>query len=125
MECVISQTYKRLQIIVIDDGSTDKTREVIRGYQKSDPRIELVESQKGLSRARNIGIDKAEGEKIFFGDSDDIIENTAIERIVDFSYKENVNSVLYGYSSYIDGIKGQPFSHKLKKSIPESKLLRL
>ena len=115
LECVISQTYKRLQIIVIDDGSTDKTREVIRGYQKSDPRIELVESQKGLSRARNIGIDKAEGEKIFFWDSDDIIENTAVERIVDFSYNENVNSVLYGYSSYIDGIKGQPFSHKLKK----------
>ena len=54
LECVISQTYKRLQIIVIDDGSTDKTREVIRGYQKSDPRIELVELHKGEYHVQGI-----------------------------------------------------------------------
>lgn len=115
LDCVISQTYQNLQIIVIDDGSSDHTKDIVRRYMEQDKRIELIENSRGgVSRARNTGIEKAKGEKIFFWDSNDIIEPKAIEEVVEFGISQNVNSVLYGYADYINGVKEPPHKHVLK-----------
>ena len=74
LDSVINQTYKNLQIILVNDGSTDESESIAREYL-SDERIELVCTKNGgLSRARNTGLEKAIGEYIYFIDSDDYID---------------------------------------------------
>ena len=85
-ECIVSiinQTYKNLQIIVIDDGSTDKSIDICRKYAKNDSRIEIV-SQKnsGVSAARNAGLNFAKGEFVTFIDSDDYVDHDYIETLI-------------------------------------------
>lgn len=71
IESVLSQSYSNLELIVVDDGSTDKTKDVIRSFK--DIRISLIEANhNGAYAARNIGIENAKGEYIAFLDSDDI-----------------------------------------------------
>lgn len=75
IECVLAQTYTNLQLIFIDDGSTDKTSEIIKQYQGGDSRIEYYyQDNSGVSAARNFGLTKAIGDKVFFFDSDDTFE---------------------------------------------------
>lgn len=75
LESVINQTYKNLQIIVIDDGSTDNTYQILKDYQQKDFRIEIIhQSNGGVSKARNNGLKSAKGQWICFIDADDYIE---------------------------------------------------
>ncbi|MBU0625181.1 glycosyltransferase family 2 protein [Patescibacteria group bacterium] len=73
IDSVIAQTYKNWELIIVDDCSTDNTVEVIRSYLNKNERISLIclEKNRGVSNARNIGIEKASGEYIAFLDSDD------------------------------------------------------
>ena len=81
IDSVISQTYTDLEIILIDDGSTDSSGEICDSY--SDPRIKVYHTENhGLSAARNLGIDKASGEYIYFLDSDDWIDDDFIEQAI-------------------------------------------
>lgn len=83
LDSVIAQTYNNLEVIVVNDGSTDNTEEVIRRYSDYDSRIKCI-SQKnhGLSTARNNGIKNSEGEFILPLDADDIISPSYIEKAV-------------------------------------------
>lgn len=100
--CLLAQTYNDLQLIFIDDGSTDKTAEIIKSYP--DRRIEYYyQKNAGVSAARNEGLKKAKGEKIFFFDSDDTFEPNLIEDCVAFAKANKVESVLYGYGNRVNG----------------------
>ena len=105
LECVIHQTYKNMEIIVIDDGSTDETEKIIKNYMRKDGRIQYIyQDHEGVSKARNLGIKMAQGGKVFFLDSDDTLEYSLIEKCIFFSKEKNVNSVLYGYADKQDGV---------------------
>ena len=79
MESIISQSYKKLQIILVDDGSTDDCGNICDKYALKDSRIEVVhKSNGGLSDARNVGISMAKGKYITFVDSDDVLQRDAI-----------------------------------------------
>lgn len=73
VESVLNQTYKNFELIIIDDGSTDNTKEVVQEYAKKDKRVIYLrhKKNKGGSAARNTGIRKANGDYIAFQDSDD------------------------------------------------------
>ncbi len=78
-----SQSYNNIEIIAIDDGSTDKTFELLEKLAQSDGRIKAVhQNNSGVSSARNHGISLATGEYIFFLDADDIAEPFAIEKMM-------------------------------------------
>lgn len=80
LETVINQTYKNLEIILSDDGSTDGCPQICDEYQKRDNRIKVIHKKNGgLSDARNAGIEIATGQYISFIDSDDFIELDMIE----------------------------------------------
>ncbi|MCR8969401.1 glycosyltransferase family 2 protein [Facklamia sp. 7083-14-GEN3] len=80
LESIINQSYQNIEIICIVNGSTDASSEIIKEYQKKDPRIHLVESEIGdLGRACNIGLDLAKGKYISFVDIDDWVTEDYID----------------------------------------------
>lgn len=105
IECLIHQTYSNLQMIFIDDGSTDLTAKKIKEKAEKDDRIEYYfQKNAGVSAARNFGLTKAKGEKIFFFDSDDTFALSLIGDCIRFADDYNVESVLYGYGNNTDGV---------------------
>ena len=83
LDSIIGQTWKEVEIIVIDDGSTDLSYEIIDEYVKKEPRIRMIRNQhNGVSAARNAGIEAARGEFLAFIDSDDYVEADYIANLV-------------------------------------------
>ncbi len=86
-----NQTYNNLEIIVVNDGSTDSTEDVVKNLQLYDERIRLISVQNGgVSHARNVGIDNATGDYITFVDSDDYIDSDMYECLIGIAKKYNV-----------------------------------
>ena len=84
MESILKQTYKRLEIILVDDGSTDSSREKCDAYAKQDSRIKVIHKKNsGLSDARNAGLALATGDYIGYVDSDDWIEPDMYQSLYD------------------------------------------
>lgn len=84
LDSVLSQTFKDIEIIVIDDGSTDESGMLCDAYAEGDDKIKVYRTEnRGLSAARNLGLDKATGEYIAFLDSDDWIESNFLHRMVE------------------------------------------
>lgn len=89
IESIINQTYKNIEIILVDDGSPDKCGEICEEYSKKDNRIVVIHKQNGgLSDARNKGIKVAKGKYITFVDSDDYVDYRYIELLYK-AVKEN------------------------------------
>ena len=101
-ECInsiINQTYKNLEIILVDDGSPDNSGIICDKYAKKDERIKVIHKENGgLSDARNAGIDVVTGKYITFIDSDDYIENLYIEKLYLAIKNNNTNISQCGFS---------------------------
>lgn len=83
LDSIILQTYSNLEIIIVDDGSTDNSGKIADEYAKKDSRIKVIhQKNQGQSAARNAGLQKATGKYIGFVDSDDQIESTFIENLL-------------------------------------------
>ena len=94
IDSILNQTYKNLEIILVDDGSTDNSGIICEDYAKIDSRIKVIHKKNGgLSDARNVGIDKALGEFIIFVDSDDYIDRSMCEILFAYANKYNVDIV--------------------------------
>lgn len=97
---ILSQKYKNFELIVVDDRSNDGTATVLDELAKTDERINVYhfDKHRGVSAARNFGIDKAQGKYIFFIDGDDAIENDFLEKLIYPMDNENVDMTIAGYS---------------------------
>lgn len=101
IESVLSQTYKNLEIILVDDGSPDSCPEICDRYRKKDNRIYVVHQEnRGLSEARNQGIDIANGDLITFLDSDDLIAPNMYKNMIEKVIEYDVDIVTCGVQNF-------------------------
>ncbi|MDO5157161.1 MAG: glycosyltransferase family 2 protein, partial [Eubacteriales bacterium] len=96
VDSIVSQTYKNLEIILIDDGSPDNSGKMCDELAKKDIRIQVIHKKNGgLSSARNAGIQVASGEFITFVDSDDWIDNEIYQKVMETFGKYKCDVVDY------------------------------
>lgn len=101
LDSVKKQSYKNIQIIVVNDGSTDESQSILQNYKKANMELDLTLLQKdneGLSSARNYGMDFVKGEYVFFLDSDDYLLQDAIENLME---KSQYNDIIIGNFTYL------------------------
>lgn len=114
LDSVVNQTFSDLEILLIDDGSTDKSGEICDEYARADNRIRVIHKQNaGISAARNTGIDIAAGRFIGFIDSDDYIAPDMYEQLRNEIIKQNAGMAVCGvFDVYND--KPAPFHGEYK-----------
>ena len=98
LKSILDQTYEELEIILVNDGSTDNSLEICNSYAKTDKRIKVIDKENGgVSSARNRGIEEATGKYIVFIDADDYIEKTMFEVLSDDLFKYDVDMTMCVY----------------------------
>lgn len=118
IESVINQSYKKLEIIVVDDGSTDGSESICDAYAKKDNRVRVIhQANQGLSVARNRGIEIMRGDYVYFLDSDDSIATDSIEVLLNLIISNNAEIAI----SYI--ARFSESSPSFEKSIYGNKLV--
>ncbi|MCR5464852.1 MAG: glycosyltransferase [Bacteroidales bacterium] len=97
LRCVLSQTWKDLEIILVNDGSTDSTRQICGELAASDSRIVIVDKPNGgLGSARNAGLDAASGEFVWFYDVDDEVELDLVEKNMRWMREHDADMIIFG-----------------------------
>lgn len=98
IKTIVNQTYKNLEIILVDDGSTDKSGKICDEWKEKDTRIKVIHKKNGgLSDARNVGIRSSVGKYLFFIDSDDYVSLDIIENLYKSMKENNVQIVTDTY----------------------------
>lgn len=119
LDCLENQTLKDIQIIIVNDGSTDKTAEIIEKYAKKNSNIlPLYQENSGVSAARNNGINHAEGKYTLFLDSDDIFTPDSLENIYNALEKNNADLAICRITSFgYGGAQLNPIAESLAKEV--------
>lgn len=111
LDSIASQTYANLDIILVDDGSTDNSGKIADEYAKTDKRAQVIHQKNGgLSEARNAGLRYAKGDYVAFVDSDDYMSPSYIEKLYDIASKNGADVATCQFQSFSEE------SLKLKKS---------
>lgn len=103
IDSIINQTYKNLEIMLINDGSTDKSEEIVSSF--NDSRIKYIKKKNtGVGNTRNVGIKKSTGDYVMFVDSDDYIELNCVEKMMTKVEQEKCDLVISNYFIDLNGL---------------------
>ena len=98
LDSILNQTYKQLEVILVDDGSTDRSGVICDSYAKKDSRVQVIhQKNSGVASARNAGLDRARGPYITFADSDDFIDATMYECMYQKLSESDADMIICGY----------------------------
>lgn len=110
LESIIRQTYKDIEIILVDDGSRDSSGIIAESFERKDKRVIFLQKENGgLSDARNYGLDHAKGDYVSFVDSDDWIDETMIEKMMSKA-QETCADIVCCDMAYVDDEGNHRFS---------------
>lgn len=105
LDSVLNQTFQDIEVVCINDGSTDNSLKILRQYAKKDKRIKLMSQEnKGLSVTRNVGLKNISGKYVSFIDSDDYIDRNYYEWLIGLMEKNDADIVMAGMRTVNDGI---------------------
>jgi len=114
IQSCLNQTYKSIETIIVDDGSTDDTKDVVKEF--NDSVIYFYQKNSGVSAARNRGLELAKGDYLAFLDSDDYLTNNSIEIKLDILKKyPDIGIVFSSTYSKTSGQEGLRYNHRFKK----------
>ena len=106
LDSVTSQTLKQIEIICIDDGSTDNSLEILKEYQAKDTRIKIIRQENGgLSSARNTALKHCSGDYITFVDSDDYLRTDALQLLTEKAQENDLDMLTFGGYNFDDTSK--------------------
>lgn len=104
MDSILGQTYKNIEVIMVDDGSTDGCHDICEEYKNKDDRVMVItQKNQGLAAARNTGLKYINGTIVSFIDSDDRINKYMIEKMVDELERSGADIVFCGFERFEDG----------------------
>lgn len=103
VESLVNQTYRNIEIVLVDDGSSDDSPKMCDEWALKDERIKVLHNTRwGVSVARNTGVRNAKGEYLFFMDADDVLEIDAIEVLLKYHNKKKDTIVVLNYNRFTD-----------------------
>lgn len=104
---VLRQTHKNIELILVNDGSTDNSAEICKQLAAGDSRVKVINKEKseGAGPARNSGISVSEGEYMMFLDSDDRIESDMVEKLLLAAVNNNCQVAVCGYETYVEDVE--------------------
>ena len=101
LDCITGQTLEDIEIICINDGSSDGSGRILQEYARTDSRIQVIEQEnKGIAEARNVGVSASSGKNLYFMDSDDILDRTALELCVNRMEQQDLEYVCFNAVSF-------------------------
>jgi glycosyltransferase involved in cell wall biosynthesis len=124
LDSIQAQTFRDFEVIVVDDGSTDNTAQIVRNFCKADARFTLIQQpNSGISRARNAAIRQARGEWIAFLDSDDLWLPEKLSRQMELSVKDPHANLLFTNYYPWDGKNDLREGYSPEKSLPQGDVM--
>lgn len=130
IDCVLEQTYKNWELILVDDGSSDKSLEIARNYSERDKRVKVYQRKddpKGAPSCRNLGFNLAKGEYLIYLDSDDIIAPYCFQQRVRYIEKNDCDFAVFpmiGFNNELFDADGMIFGYKPYGDVVYSLLAR-
>lgn len=110
LNSIINQTYNNMEIILIDDGSTDNSVNILKDYARKEDRIKLiVKENTGQGNCRNLALEISNGKYIFFMDSDDYLDQVCIENLIKEIEEKNVDFVIYNGIAFVEKNREKKF----------------
>ncbi len=104
IESVINQSYKKIEIILVDDGSTDESGKICEEYVKRDRRVKVIyKKNSGPAASRNTGIENAKGQFLFFNDADDFLEKNALALLVKNADRDKAEIIIGDFQNIRNG----------------------
>lgn len=122
IDSIVNQTYKNLEVVCINDGSTDATSDILGKYELTDSRIKNITIENGgISNARNLGNRHATGQYIMYIDSDDWIEPDTCEKAIDAAKEHNADVVIWNYVREFRGVSKPQYIFGKENTVFEDK----
>ena len=128
LDSILGQTLENIEVICVNDGSTDNSVGILQEYAREDCRIKIIEQEnKGISETRNAGVRASSGKYLFFMDSDDVLDSTALELCVSRMEQQDLEYVCFNAASFGENtesakIAGTENRNYLRRHLKEEKV---
>ncbi len=118
LDSILQQDFRALEIIIVDDGSTDNSSRIYLEYEQKDTRIKHIKTENlGSGNARNVGLQNAAGKYTFFCDPDDWVENNIFSDNYKIAEETNADAVFFGVNNYFYNAKNNTYSLSGKRVV--------